>query len=59
MVDLMVSLTAVKRVAEMVAMMDEDWTVEKEIKKVDMKGNAAVERRVVEMEWKLEFFLVV
>ena len=59
MVDLMVSLTAVKRVAEMVAMMDEDWTVEKEIKKVGMKGNAAVERRVVEMGWKLAFSLVV
>ena len=31
-------------------MLDSDWIVEKEIRKVDMMDNAAVEKKVVEME---------
>jgi len=30
--------------------LDSDWIVEKEIRKVDMMDNAAVEKKVVEME---------
>ena len=40
-------------------MLDSDWIVEKEIRKVDMMDNAAVEKKVVEMEWKMEFVVAV